>query len=135
MPPSPKGMFRCLGKLDYAFTSLLKGSDIETGEELPGFEGKKGVDGTQKVRIKGIAERTRVSVVEALKKGEFEFEAQEEDDGQEEDEEGGLVLEGDVGDIDEPEEDLEIAMGRVYDKTLQELGDSLEPPSTGALTG
>ena len=56
MPPSPKALFGLLNKLDLAFASLLQGRDVNTGEVLPGFEGRRG-GGYEKWRIRG--RRTR----------------------------------------------------------------------------
>ncbi|KAF2169151.1 hypothetical protein M409DRAFT_52435 [Zasmidium cellare ATCC 36951] len=143
MPPSPKALFRVLGKLDLAFAGLMQGRDAETGERLPGFEGggRRGVvSGTEKVRIRSLVERTRVGVVEVFKRGEFEYEDEEgEGEGDsmdietETDDEGRLVLEGDDHE-ETPEESLDMQIARVYDRTMVELGDSLEEPSIGVLT-
>lgn len=132
MPPMPKSLFRLVGKLDHAFASLLQGRDVDTGEALPGFEGRRGVSGTEKVRVRSLVERTRVGVMEAFKKGEFEFEKPEEDeDGMDLD--GELVLEGD-GVEDEEDDSWDMQLARVYDRTVVELGDSLEEPNIGIIT-
>ena len=139
MPPSPRSSFRVLGKLDRAFASLLQGRDVETGEPLPGFEGRRGVSGTEKVRIRSLVERTRVAVVEAFKRGEFEFEEGSDTGGADEDTDvemldGELVLEGD-GRIEEEEDDSwDMQLAKVYDQTIVELGDSLEEPNLGIIT-
>lgn len=143
MPASAKALFASLGKLDFAFASLMVGRDVESGEALPGFEagGRKGVvSGTEKVRIRSLVERTRVGVVEAFKKGEFELDGEDEDESEgkmdvdtETDGEGGLVLEGDDHD-EEPEDSLDMQIARVYDRTMVELGDSLEEPNIGVIT-
>ncbi|EME46069.1 hypothetical protein DOTSEDRAFT_127043 [Dothistroma septosporum NZE10] len=138
MPPSPGGLFKLLNKMDHAFASLLQGRDVDTGERLPGFINGRAVSGTEQVRIRSIVERTRRNVVEAFKKGEFEEERVEEiddDDRMDTDTDGELVLEG--NDLDEPEEDddtFDMSIGRVYDRTMVELGDSLEEPSLGIIT-
>ncbi|KAK4543911.1 hypothetical protein LTR36_004685 [Oleoguttula mirabilis] len=140
MPPSRKGLFRVVGKLDHAFASLIQGRDVDTGERLPGFEGRRGVSGTEKVRIRSLVERTRVGVVEAFKRGEFEEEpvdVDEMDVGTDVDMEmeGELVLEGDdLEGAEEEEESYDMQLARVYDRTIQELGDSLEAPSIGIIT-
>ena len=137
MPPSPRELFRLLGKLDYAFASLALGRDVETRETLPGFEGRGGVSGTEKVRIRSLVERTRVSVVEAFKRGEFEEEvADEESVGDRMDVDGeGLVLEGDdFEDAEEVEDSWDMQLARVYDRTMVELGDSLGAPGIGLIT-
>lgn len=144
MPATPKALFGLLGKLDFAFASLMVGRDVESGEALPGFEGggRKGVvSGTEKVRIRSLVERTRVGVVEAFKKGEFELDGEDDDDDDgdrmdldtETDGEGGLILEGDDHE-EEPEDSLDMQIARVYDRTMVELGDSLEEPNIGVIT-
>ncbi|KAI9754636.1 MAG: hypothetical protein M1835_000874 [Candelina submexicana] len=125
--PAPRTMFRLLRKLDFAFASLLQGRDIDTGDALPGFEGGSGkVSTTEKVRIKGLVERTRVSVVEVMREGEIEEEEDEDTDTA--GETGDEMLED--MDVDEGFEaqgaekwDMEIA--RVYDRTLVELGETM----------
>ncbi|KAK0899553.1 hypothetical protein LTR02_009589 [Friedmanniomyces endolithicus] len=134
MPLSARSLFGCLGKMDRCFASLIQGRDVESGEALPGFEGRRGVSGTEKVRIRSLVERTRVVVLEAFKKGEFDEEPREQEEGEDEDDdmEGGLVLEGE--DFDEEEDSWDMQLARVYDRTIQELGDALEAPSIGVVT-
>lgn len=140
MPPTPRSLFQTLGKLDHAFASLLQGRDLDTGERLPGFIGERGVSGTEKVRIRSLAERTRISVVEAFKKGELEDdrpEAEEfEEDRMDTDTDGELVLENaeKAGLDDDDDDDFNLKIARVYDATMVELGDSLEQPSIGIIT-
>ncbi|KAK0933464.1 hypothetical protein LTR29_014981 [Friedmanniomyces endolithicus] len=136
IPLSARSLFGCLGKMDRCFASLIQGRDVESGETLPGFEGRRGVSGTEKVRIRSLVERTRVGVLEAFKKGEFDEEPGEQEEGEDEDEdedmEGGLVLEGE-GFVEE-EDSWDMQLARVYDRTIQELGDTLEAPSIGIVT-
>ncbi|KAK4892068.1 hypothetical protein LTR27_009418 [Elasticomyces elasticus] len=140
MPLSPRNLFRCLAKLDRCFASLIQGRDVETGETLPGFDAgrRSGVSITEKVRIRSLVERTRVSVLEAFKKGEFDDEAPEDvddDEDDDEDMEGLLVLEGGRGDEDEDEDSWDMQLARVYDRTIQELGDALaDGPGIGIVT-
>lgn len=139
MPPSPRTLFRLLGKLDFAFASLLQGRDVESGERLPGFEGR-GVSGTEKVRIRSLVERTRLDVLEAFKRGDFEdepFEEEEEvlDTDTDMALEGELVLEGDHHEQrTEEDESFDMQIARVYDRTVVELGDSLAEPNIGIIT-
>lgn len=82
-----------------------------------------------------------MGVLEALKRGEFE-----EDDGDAEGggedkmetdtdtDDGGLVLEGDGETDDQEEESWDMQLARVYDRTIVELGDSLEAPNIGIIT-
>lgn len=77
--------------------------------------------------------------METFKRGEFAFEEPESEvvDGIEHGE-NELVVEGedmDPGEEEEGEEDsYDMQLARVYDQTLQELGDSLEEPSIGIIT-
>lgn len=136
MPPSPKRLFRVIGKLDRAFASLLQGRDVETGEALPGFQNRKGISGTEKVRIRSLVERTRISVMEAFKRGEFEPEVVEDEvdeDQMDVDLDGELVLEGDDFEAEE-DDSWDMSLARVYDQTIVELGDSLAEPNIGIIT-
>jgi hypothetical protein len=132
-----------LDKLDHAFTSLLQGRDSETGRDLPGLGDGKAVSGTEKVRIRSLVERTRVSVVEAFKRGEFEHNDVEIDgdtDGDtnmnldDSNDDDDLVIEGADDFVDEEEATIDMQIARVYDRTIVELGDSLETPSIGIIT-
>jgi hypothetical protein len=138
MPPTPRSLFRTLGKLDHAFASLLQGRDVDSGEQLPGFIGVRGVSGTEKVRMRSLVERTRIDVVEAFKRGEFETEEREEKDEDRMDTvtDGELILEGGEDEAEDEEEDdsFDMQIARVYDKTMVELGDSLEEPNIGIIT-
>jgi hypothetical protein len=141
-PLAPRQLFRLLGKLDHAFASLIVGRDVATDEILPGFNTGRGVSGTEKVRIKSLVERTRVGVVEVLNRGEFD----EDDENTPEpstddvDMDGDLVLDEDDGpedinvdDIDD-DEDWHMQTSRVYDKTMVELGDSMDGLPIGIVT-
>jgi hypothetical protein len=143
MPANPKQLFRVLAKLDHAFASLLQGKDVESGERLPGFENRRGVSGTEKVRIRSLIERTRRSVLESLKSGELDDAYESEDEGEndqsemdvDDDLEGELILEGDGPYArDQEEESWDMQIARVYDRTMVELGDSLEMPNIGIIT-
>lgn len=74
--------FRLLSKLDYAFASLLTGNDVATGEPLSGFENGRTVSTTDKVRLKGIVERTRLTVVRVAS-GDMVVDDDEEERGSE----------------------------------------------------
>ncbi|CAD0115537.1 unnamed protein product [Aureobasidium uvarum] len=117
--------------------------DVATDEILPGFNTGRGVSGTEKVRIKSLAERTRVCVVEVLNKGEFD----EEDDADtrepspaDTDMDGDLVLDDDDGpediNVDDiaDDDDWHTQTSRVYDKTMVELGDSMDGAPIGIIT-
>lgn len=125
-PVSPAPLFRSLDKLDHAFASLLQGRDVETGDELPGFEGGRRVNATEKVRINSMVHYARSAVVEVMLKYDPEM------DDVEEDEEAGLESGADVdepGDYGVEDDDVEgtwdMKTAKVYDRTLVELGDDL----------
>jgi hypothetical protein len=143
MPANPKQLFRVLAKLDHAFASLLQGKDVESGERLPGFDNRRGVSGTEKVRIRSLIERTRKSVMESLKSGELDDAYESDQEGEtdqsemdvDDDLEGELILEGDGPYAPgQEEESWEMQIARVYDHTMVELGDSLETPNIGIIT-
>ena len=143
MPANPKQLFRVLAKLDHAFASLLQGKDVESGERLPGFDNRRGVSGTEKVRIRSLIERTRRSVMESLKSGELDDAYESDQEGEtdqsemdvDDDLEGELILEGDGPYAPgQEEESWEMQIARVYNHTMVELGDSLETPNIGIIT-
>ncbi|KAI9695371.1 MAG: hypothetical protein M1820_008666 [Bogoriella megaspora] len=121
LPPAPKAMFRLLDKLDTAFASLLQGRDLDSGEMLPGFETGRGVSGTEKVRIKSIADNTRVVVVHLMSQDHLDF--QSETDSIDENDASMEEDEMKMDPIVEP--DFAMNTARVYDKTIVELGDQL----------
>lgn len=116
--------------MDKIFSSLLQGEDTESGETLSGFEGRRDqVSMTEKVRIKSIVEGTRITVVDVQGREEAAVVEEEEE---EEDDDGGEDGEGDADEMDGggdwDEEALgrwEIEAARVYEKTIQLLGDEL----------
>ncbi|KAK1149997.1 hypothetical protein N8T08_003555 [Aspergillus melleus] len=136
-PFTPKPTFRLLRKLDTVFASLLTGEDADSGTPLSGFETRRNVVSmTEKVRIKSIAETCRVTVVEAR---ETVDELADEDDDSDDDDE--LEMEDVYGtrgasnpnpnsnadaDVyaDAPGR-WEMETARVYEKTIQLLGDEL----------
>ncbi|KAL4994111.1 hypothetical protein BDV10DRAFT_10892 [Aspergillus recurvatus] len=123
-PFAEKATFRLLRKLDSFFASLILGEDAETGQPLPGFEGRRNVVSmTEKVRIKSITEMARVLVVEKGDSREPDADGNDDfGDGEDNDEDEmdiGLDLE-----VDRPER-WEMETARVYEKTIQLLGDEL----------
>ena len=137
-PAAPRPLFRLLEKLDYAFASLLKGSDFDSGHPLPGFSMARGVSGTEKVRIKSLVERTRVCVVDVMSKGEFEEDDQDEsmvEETGESEMEGDLILEEPLHvDDDVEDENWDMQVAKVYDRTLVELGETMDGPAIGIRT-
>ncbi|KAL4945953.1 hypothetical protein BDV06DRAFT_174654 [Aspergillus oleicola] len=127
-PFTPKSTFRLLRKLDSFFASLILGEDAETGKPLSGFEGGRGlVSMTEKVRIKSIAEAARVGVVEVVERGEDDFENEDrgEEDGDLDDDEDDDELGVDFGGSGSGPSRWEMETARVYEKTIQLLGDEL----------
>ena len=127
---APRQTFDLLHKLDIAFSSLLQGMNCESGEQLPGFQGSRGkLSTTEKVRMKSLVERTRVTVVEVAGKGGSVTETESMAQTHEEVEDD--IMTDDNGDMD----DLgitgnhgrwEMEIARVYEKTIVELGLSLD---------
>ena len=131
-PFSPRSTFHLLHKLDMAFSSLLQGADAETGTTLPGFEGGRGkLSTTEKVRMKGLVERTRIAVVEVAGQAGsvtdtgdvLRFITETEDDCTTDNEEDDLMEEIQP---DENHGRWEMEVARVYEKTIVKLGVSLD---------
>lgn len=136
-PFSPRPTFHLFNKLDMAFFSLLRGINAESSERLPGFEGGRAkLSTTEKVRMRGLVERTRVAVVEVAGAGGSVTEAGsvtatdddlttdgDDDDGN--DAMQGLQIEGNHG-------RWEMEIARVYEKTIVELGLALDSLGTEA---
>lgn len=156
-PSSPRETFRIVEKLDAAFSGLLTGHDAHSGEPLPGFEDGRRISTTDKVRIKGIVERTRLVVAGAFKGAAraeeddttdteagqtTEYESMSEDNGNYVKFEGFETNdeEEDSGEDDEEEEEEggqaweERHVGAVYQRTIGELGDVLGGPPIGIIT-
>ncbi|KAF7586977.1 hypothetical protein BBP40_007892 [Aspergillus hancockii] len=121
-PFSPKATFRLLRKLDSVFTSLLTGEDADSGAPLPGFETRRNtVSMTEKVRIKSIAETCRVAVVEAREQVEGPYDEDEDDFSDDDDDFDDIY-----GTTDYPTPGRwEMETARVFEKTIQLLGDEL----------
>ncbi|KAL4897433.1 hypothetical protein BDV59DRAFT_197724 [Aspergillus ambiguus] len=124
-PFSPRATFRLLRKLDSVFTALLTGEDAETGLPLPGFEHRRQVVSmTEKVRIKSIAESCRVAVVEAREQVDEPGEGGDEDSSEDEDEDDEDEVFASDEYVGAPGR-WEMEAARVYEKTIQLLGDEL----------
>ncbi|KAI9825046.1 MAG: hypothetical protein M1826_007124 [Phylliscum demangeonii] len=129
-PPAPASTFRLLRKLDGAFASLLlqqqqqqPPAPLRQEQEVRG-RGGGGVDATQKVRIKSLVQRTRVLVVQVL---EGKRRGQEDRPGADADVVHDVEAEEEHAEEDEDEEEeaWEMAIGRVYERTLVALGESV----------
>lgn len=143
---STQATFNLLARLDYAFSSLLTGHDSATGEPLPGFEQGRIVSTTDKVRLKGIVDRTRLTVVRVMNgesvtgdDGDVGEPMDADTDGEgtrsTTADKGTVSFEGFENDDDVEDEDWEERnIGSVYEKTIGELGDVLGGPPIGIIT-
>lgn len=148
--PSAQATFRLVSKLDYAFSSLLAGHDAATGDLLPGFDGGRSMTTTDKVRLKGIVDRTRLTVVRVMSRdsvagdeqdigGTLDTDTDMDMDTTQEEvgaEHGTVAFEGFEGNTDDEEDDewQERGIASVYEKTIGELGDVLGGPPIGIIT-
>jgi hypothetical protein len=144
---STQSTFKLLSKLDYAFSSLLTGYNSATGEALPGFETGRTVVTTDKVRLKGIVDRTRLTVVRVFSGESVVGDEEDLTEAMDTDTNGSqsrgatgnqdtVVFEG-FEDNEEDEEDEEWEernIGSIYEKTIGELGDVLGGPPIGIIT-
>ncbi|KAL5339295.1 hypothetical protein BJX70DRAFT_161955 [Aspergillus crustosus] len=124
-PFTANSTFRLLRKLDSFFASLILGEDSETGQPLSGFESRRNiVSMTEKVRIKSIAETARVISVEAGEGGNDDLDVEDEDDS-DDDDELGFGGDNDGFGVGYGPGKWEMETARVYEKTIQLLGDEL----------
>jgi hypothetical protein len=138
---STQATFHLLEKLDDVFASLLTGHDAATGEFLSGFEAGRQVSTTDKVRLKGIVDRTRLAVARSIKDVvDEESESGEtmttDTEGDTPQDQGMVKFEGfdDDDDDGEDEHSRERSIASVYEKTIGELGDVLGGPPIGIIT-
>lgn len=147
-PFFPQPTFRLLRKLDVVFASLLRGVHVQTGVTLPGFNNGGGkVRTTEQVRIKGLVERTRVAVVEVAGKDArmmtMDLDSarriiETEDDFTTD---GNETMDGSTNDNEtapgfntqEGSGKWEMDVARVYERTIVELGLSLDSFGVGEL--
>ncbi|CAA9966966.1 TFB6 domain containing protein [Pyrenophora teres f. maculata] len=144
---STQATFRLLSKLDYAFSSLLTGHDAATGHQLPGFDGRRTVTTTDKVRLKGIVDRTRLTVTRVVSKesvvgddDDYIGDSMDTDAESETDASGRQAtvrFEGFENNEEDDEQDddwEERGVATIYEKTIGELGDVLGGPPIGIIT-
>jgi len=115
--------------MDHAFASLLIGTDIESGEVLPGFGQARSGDmsRTDMVRCKSLVEATRVRVVEVmggLKRPVEDASETSEEIGEETEVETETDIEG-ASTWDGEDDGHNMDVARVYENTLVQLGKSL----------
>ncbi|KAL8390170.1 hypothetical protein RB595_009329 [Gaeumannomyces hyphopodioides] len=148
LKPDLAPTFSALHKLDHCFASLVAGRDILTGQALPGFEYGPAMSRTDMVRCRSLAEQTRVQMVNVMRRAS--------ELGEEEEEEGGATsvddaetTDGDttmddgdgkkswkeiLSEEDDDDDDLQMDVGRVYEKTLVGLGAELgDGPAIGII--
>ena len=122
-----------LHKLDIALSSLLQGCNVETGEPLPGVEGSRGKPTTtEKVRIRGIVFKTRTAIFDVASKSNGEEETQ---DGTETEAQMGIGMTTDEEYVSldhaidlEDRADWEMDVAKIYERTIVELGLTLDTP-------
>ncbi|KAL8922697.1 MAG: hypothetical protein Q9208_005010 [Pyrenodesmia sp. 3 TL-2023] len=118
------------------FSSLLKGASVETGQPLPGFDGGIGrLSTTEKVRMRGIVERTRVALVEVAGKEESLADVKSTS-LTETDTEDDFSMTADDDDVENLEDESshrrwEMDIARVYERTIVELGMALDASPIG----
>lgn len=137
-PFTPRPTFQLLQKLDLAFASMLKGVNIESGASLPGSEnGKSRLSTTEKVRVRGLVERTRVIIVDiAGKDGSFadvSAVSQPEMTDTEDDFNATMTEDEDMDNLEDESSPRrwEMDIARVYERTIVELGLALDVSGSG----
>ena len=145
---SVRASLRLFSKLDYVFSSLLTGHNSTNGESLPGFELGRCVSTTDKVRLKGIVDRTRLIVVRVMSEERADGDESGvgepvDEDGEGEDAvaagapESTVSFEGFENTADDSAEDDDWEgheVASVYEKTIGQLGDVLGGPPIGIIT-
>jgi hypothetical protein len=116
-PFSPKYTFELAQKLDIAFSSLLNESNVETGEPLSGFNTGRKVTMTEKIRLRGLVERTRINVARVANEESVDEHSRITELMTDEDED--LMEEDAYTNNDE-------GVARIYERTIIDLGPSLD---------
>ncbi|KAL8671606.1 MAG: hypothetical protein Q9168_003896 [Polycauliona sp. 1 TL-2023] len=136
-PFMPRPTFQLLQKMDLMFASLLKGVSAETGEPLPGSEtGRSKLSTTEKVRMRGIVERTRIAVVEIAGKDGSLADVATAAQSRMTDTEDDFNMTTEDDDVDALEDESsprrwEMDIARVYERTIVELGLALDTTGPG----
>lgn len=145
-PFAPRSTFNLLHKMDLIFSSLLRGVNVQTGENLPGFDSGRGrVSTTQKVRMRSIIEWTRLSVINRAETDRSEMDTasridtETETETETEDEfTTDEMVDTEAGGRSYDEEGhgrWEMEVARVYERTIVELGLSLDSSGTDGFEG
>ncbi|KAL8853554.1 MAG: hypothetical protein Q9221_001540 [Calogaya cf. arnoldii] len=136
-PFMPRPTFQLLHKLDLMFASLLRGVSIETGEPLPGSKtGRSKLSTTEKVRMRGIVERTRVAIVEVAGKDGSLADISTASQSKMTDTEDDFNMTTEDEDMEVLEDEnshrrWEMDIARVYERTIVELGIALDTSGPG----
>ncbi|KAL8657271.1 MAG: hypothetical protein Q9226_002082 [Calogaya cf. arnoldii] len=136
-PFMPRPTFQLLHKLDLMFASLLRGVSVGTGEPLPGSEtGRSKLSTTEKVRMRGIVERTRVAIVEVAGKDGSLADVSTASQSKLTDKEDDFNMTTEDEDMDVLENEnshrrWEMDIARVYERTIVELGIALDASGPG----
>jgi Subunit 11 of the general transcription factor TFIIH len=117
-----------LDKLDRCFYTLITGLAVDSSTPLsPAFEVYK-MNTTEKVRLKSVIERTRLHVITLAEGGNTEPDPPTESvpDIGERDTHVDAMDEDPMEEGEDEDEDLEIMVAKVYDRSLVEVGESLK---------
>ncbi|MCJ1445042.1 MAG: hypothetical protein MMC23_005547 [Stictis urceolatum] len=128
-PFAPKRTFQLLQNLDLAFASLLNGTSVETGDPLPGFESGRKVTLTEKIRLRGLVESTRLKVARLASGDSVDGESRVVD--MTTDDEDEMMMDDDS---DEGYGAVEMEVARTYERTLIDLGTVLDGASNIGIT-
>ncbi|RYP47200.1 hypothetical protein DL768_006709 [Monosporascus sp. mg162] len=125
--PTPRPTFALLQKLDHCFASLLVGRDVKTRDPLPGFQRGlgAGLSRTDMVRLKSIADETRMLVAVVMSR-----EADVEDDSDNDDGENNNFKRGvdtDISNFKEGGNDALVRMARRDDRILDPFEAAIDP--------
>lgn len=149
LAPTLAPTFSILHKLDHCFASLLAGQDVLTGEALPGFDYGPAMSRTDMVRCRSLAEQTRVQMVDVMRRasqpGEEKKPEQEQERGttsvdDTETTDGDTTMDDAEGkkswkqilSEEDDDDELQMDVARVYEKTLVRLGAELgDGPAIG----
>lgn len=132
---APKHMFPLLNKLDLIFATFLTGVDAESGAFLLAVK-QRPLSITEKVRLQTIVETSRVNVVNVLSKATAsmsETPNDTEDESTATETEAQIETEDESGHnmgnfFQEEDDDWEMDMARVYERTVGLLADSDQRP-------
>jgi hypothetical protein len=108
---------------------MLAGRDLETGEALPGFStGKTQLSQTDMVRLKSLAEQTRILFVDVLSRPAKQEGDEEQQDGDIEDQRKTDTEQSGDEEFpgwDDEDEDEQMEVAKVYEQTLTRLDEAL----------